>query len=65
MYLSLQVNLWVPVRVVEDDCVCRSEVDAQTSGSCGQHEDELFTMWTIVLINEMLREKERGGKKMN
>eukprot|EP00983_Pelagomonas_calceolata_P012005 385443-Pelagomonas_calceolata.AAC.5 len=36
-YLHILVR--VPVRVVNDDCVCCSEVDAQPTRACGQQED--------------------------
>lgn len=53
-YLSLQVHLWVPVGVKENDNVGSGQVDAQPASSCGQHEDELLTVGTVVLINEFL-----------
>ena len=44
--LSLQVLLWVPVGVVDDDCVSGSQVDAQTSGPGRQ--DEYFDVGVVV-----------------
>ena len=37
---SLQVRLWVPVRVVKDDRVGRSEREAEASGARREKEDE-------------------------
>ena len=34
----LDVIVWVPVHVVDDDCVCRSQIDSQTSSLGGQQE---------------------------
>ena len=55
-YLCLEVNLWVPVRVIEDDDISGGQVDAQPTGTGGQHEEKLVTAWPVVLINELLQE---------
>ena len=40
-YLAhLQIILWVPVGIVDDDGVGRRQINAQTTGSRAQKEDE-------------------------
>jgi hypothetical protein len=38
MVAYLQVHLWVPVAVIQDDNISCSQVDTQTSSSGGQEE---------------------------
>ena len=54
---SLQITLRVPVRVVDDDNVSSGQVDTQTSGPCGQHEDEFLAVWGIILQDGFLKKK--------
>ena len=46
---GLQVHLRVPIGVVDDDDVGGVQVDAETTGSSGQHEEELFAVLGVVL----------------
>jgi len=54
---GLQVNLWVPVRVKENDNVGRGQVDAQTTRACTQHEDKLAAARRVVLVDRFLTNK--------
>ena len=49
--LGLQVVLWVPVRVNNDDCVCSREIDPQSSCPGGQQEAEVLGALSIEVIN--------------
>lgn len=49
-YHSLEICLWVPVRVIDDDNICCGQVDTQTPSSGTQHEQELLTVWGIECI---------------
>jgi len=40
-----------PVAVVKDDDVGRGQIDAQTSSTCRQQEDELLAVWFAILVN--------------
>lgn len=40
--LRLQVVLWVPVAVKDDDGVGRRKIDAETAGTCRQQETEIL-----------------------
>jgi hypothetical protein len=51
----LDVVVWVPVRVVDDDGVGRVQVDAETSGTRGQQEAELFSAFLVEAIDGVLR----------
>ena len=48
---DLQIHLRVPVTVIQDDNVCRVQVDAQASGTRGQQEDKLLTALCIVGVD--------------
>ena len=48
---GLQVHLWIPVGVVEDDDVGRVQVDAEASRAGGQHEDEFLAALGVVLLD--------------
>lgn len=50
----------VPVRVVENDYVGCSQVDAQTAGPGAQHEDELCAVWLVVRVDGDLMALERN-----
>jgi len=54
---GLQVNLWVPVRVKENDNVGRGQVDAKTTSTCTQHEDKLAAARRVVLVDRFLTNK--------
>jgi len=49
--LSLDVVLWVPVAVKDDDRVSRREVDTQTSGTSWQQETEILHIRKDTPIN--------------
>jgi hypothetical protein len=51
----LDVVVWVPVRVVDDDGVGRVQVDAETSSTRGQQEAELFSAFLVEAIDGVLR----------
>ena len=48
---GLQIHLRVPVGIEQNDHVSRGQVDAQTTGTSRQHEDELGTAGFVVLGN--------------
>ena len=48
---GLQIGLRVPVTVVQDDNVCRGEVDTQPTGTRGEQEDELLAVGLVVLVD--------------
>ena len=43
--LSLEVVLGIPVRVIDDDCVCSGEVDTKTTGSSAEEEDKTIGIY--------------------
>lgn len=45
---NLQVILWIPVRIVNDDCVCSSQVDAQATGAGAQQKHEAVGFWNKI-----------------
>jgi hypothetical protein len=51
---SLDVVVRVPIRVVDDDGVGRVQVDAETSGTRGQQEAELFGAFLVEAIDGIL-----------
>jgi hypothetical protein len=51
---GLEVDLWVPVRVKQDNDISSCKVDTKTTSSCAQHEDEFGTTRSIELINGSL-----------
>ena len=46
-YHCLEINLRVPIRVVENDNISGREVDAESTSSRTQQEDELCTVWHV------------------
>ena len=48
--LRLQVVLWVPVAVENDDSVCRGEIDPQTTGTGGQQEAEVGRVRRVEVV---------------
>ena len=60
-YHSLQVDLRIPVAVIENDNVCRGQVDSQTSSSGTEQKDELLAVWMVVGIDAFLWGGGGGG----
>lgn len=58
---GLQVDLRVPVWVVEDDHVSCGQVNTQPSGPGAQHEDELRAVLLIVRVDGDLEEQGNMG----
>ncbi len=54
--LRLCIHRGVPVRVVEDDCVCSGQVNPQTTTACRQDETE-YPFVTVESLHQLL---ERG-----
>lgn len=52
--LGLQVILWVPVVVKDDDRVGRRQVDAHTSSTRREHKDERVRCWVGEAVNACL-----------
>lgn len=50
-YHSLQIHLWIPIRVIYDDNICCGKVNTKTTSSRRQHEDEFLTAWFIEFID--------------
>ena len=46
-YHCLEINLRVPIRVVENDNVGGREIDAESTSSRTQQEDKLGTVWHV------------------
>lgn len=44
----------VKIRVVYNHCVCRVEVDTDTTGTGGKQVHEIFRIWLIELIHALL-----------
>lgn len=58
---GLKIYLRIPVWVVQDHHVCRSQVDSQSSSSGAQHEDELTAVGLVEHIDRDLQAfKVRG-----
>ena len=47
---GLKIHLGVPIRVVENNDVGCVQVDAETSGASGQHEDKLLAVFDVVFL---------------
>ena len=52
---SLDVIVRIPIRVVDDDGVCRGQIDTQTTGTRGQEEHKLFGSRSCVWRSAMRR----------
>lgn len=52
--LSLQIHLGVPVRVKDDDSVCRLKVQAQSSSSCAEQEHIELTVRLVEKLHSFL-----------
>ena len=50
----LQVYLWVPVRVKNDNDVCLVQVNSDSSGSCRQNEDLFVTLWVLEVVDSRI-----------
>lgn len=50
-YHSLQIHLWIPIRVIYDDNICCGKVNTKTTSSRWQHKDEFLTAWRIEFID--------------
>lgn len=48
---GLEVNLWIPVRIINDDHISCGQVDAQATSPSAEHEDELAAVWFIEVID--------------
>lgn len=57
---SLQIDLWVPVRVKNDDNVCLMKVDSEAARSCGKNEDFLVTLRVLEVLDPVVTVKGRG-----
>ena len=49
---DLHVLMGIPVRVEDDDGVCRLEIEAQPSGSRGEQEHEILRVWPVELLQQ-------------
>ena len=47
---SLQIVLGIPVRVEDDDCVSRGQIDSKSAGSCGEKETEVGRTFSIEMV---------------
>ena len=56
-YHGLEINLWIPVWVIYNDNISCSQINTQSSSSGTQHENELWTSWSIELIYGILKHK--------
>lgn len=65
--LSLNVILWIPVRIEDNDSVGSSQVDAEAAGARAQQEDELIRVGFGETIDSGLKmisgEKEKQKQK--
>ena len=52
----LQIHLGIPVGVIEDDDVGGVQIDAETSGTGRQHEDELLRVFRIVSLSRIQKD---------
>ena len=59
---GLQVNLRIPVRVIEDDHVSGCQVDTQTPRPGAQHEEELAAVGLVERVDGDLA-RERGARE--
>lgn len=57
----LNVVVWIPIRVVDDDRVGGSQVNAQTTGSGRQQEAELLRARCVESIDRILTLRTRDG----
>ncbi len=58
---GLEIHLWVPVAVVNDDCVGAGQVDTQTTGSCGEQEDEFAAIFSHELFDLLVSGSHVSG----
>lgn len=50
--LRLPIDLGVEVHVMQDHSVSTREIQALSSRSCGQQEDEDFTFWVVEGVHD-------------
>ena len=62
-HLGLQVDLGIPVGVVEHHGVCGGQVDSETPRTRGQHEDKLVTARAVVVVDVVLGGGGGGGNR--
>ena len=58
---GLEVNLRVPVRVIQDDMVRSHQVQAETSCTCGEHENGQVRAWLGELTDVLFSLLQLGG----
>ena len=51
---GLQVDLWVPVRVEDDDNVCGVQVDSEAASPRGKNEELLVRLRILKIVNPFL-----------
>jgi hypothetical protein len=47
----LEIHLWIPVRVIQDNSVGCHEIQTKSTSSCGDEEDCLLSVLTRKVIN--------------
>ena len=50
-YHSLEINLRIPVTVIQNNYVCCRQVNSQTTCSGAQHENKLGAVWHVEGID--------------
>ena len=60
-HLCLQVHLRIPIGIKENDNISRSQVDAETTSTGGEHEDKLVAIGPVVIIYIFLEDEGVGG----
>jgi hypothetical protein len=59
--LGLQIHLWVPIGVEDDDSVCSLQVQTQSTGSCTEEEDIVLTVGLVEQFHSLLTVFGLGG----
>ena len=50
----MQIHLWIPIAVVQNDNVGRRQIDAKAAGARRQHEQELFAARRVKFVDLLL-----------
>jgi hypothetical protein len=58
-HAHLQVVVWVPVAVIDDDSISSSQVDADATSTCRQQEDDLTAVRGIEGVHTRLAHSAR------
>ena len=51
--LCLQILMWIPIRIEDDHCISRLEIQSKTTSARAEKKDEEFRSWVIESTKEL------------